>query len=394
MKYAIVCGHYMPEAGYYEVHLGENLVKAGHTVRVFTSTKSNLILRREKTYQSGLQAGSDSRVQIFRFSPLLRMGSTVLSTGVGREIENYKPDVVLAIGIAKLFPYSVLMSREKRTYRLYSFFGENAEYYSWKGLTSIIKSSLKFLIRSIVKRPFYQLALRNSDRIFLYTPETYAFIKRLVSDQSFHCLRGKYVTTSLGFDSDRFFFNENERWEVRNSTGLSADDFVLLTVTRYNRSKKLEFIIDTVVKFRLLGYPVHYWIIGFDREADLQTLRNYVSSKKASDYIKCFRFMCYEQLRGYQAAADLGIWCQVTISIQQSMGTGLPVLLERKASVSHLIKTDYEGLYFEPSDLLDKMKKGYELFSFRESDYTGMRKNIEKVNSAHFAYSNLIKEIN
>jgi hypothetical protein len=207
-------------------------------------------------------------------------------------------------------------------------------------------------------------------------------------------LQSKSVNTSLGFDSSVFYFNLNERNQIREEQGIVNSECVILTVTRYNKSKSLEFMVDKIIDFRKQGYLVRYWIIGFNNEHSLDHFREYIQSKDAAGFISCFPFMDYEALRKYQSAADIGMWCQVTISIQQCMGTGLPVMLEEKKSVSHLVDSGSTGLYFTRNNIIETLLQAYKLFKLQiPEEYEEMRKEIEKINSAHFSYEKLVRQI-
>jgi glycosyltransferase involved in cell wall biosynthesis len=384
----------MPEAGYYEVHLAEALAKSGYKVRVFSSDRSNLNLTKEKNYTVGLAQVSEHNYEIERLRHNVRFGSTILSRGLLAKVQEYKPQIVLAIGIAKLFPVPVLIKKYKREFLLYTFFGENNEYYRWTDINSKIRSGLKFLTRNIFKKYFYQLSIKNSDKIFTYTPETLPFLKRLVTTPYKKLLESKNVSTSLGFDSDVFFYNSSERERTRTAMGIGIQDFLIITVTRYSKSKNLEFMVDNIIKLKSKGYQVKYWIIGFTGKNSIERFREYLSMKNADEYISCFPFMDYSSLRKYQAAADIGLWCQVTISIQQSMGTGLPLILEEKKSVSHLVTPGVNGLYFVKDQLGETLKEAFNKFKpVLPSDYEKMRRNIGKHNAKEFSYNKLIQQI-
>lgn len=394
MRVAIVCGHFMPEAGYYEVHISEALAKQGHQVRVFTSNRSNLRLKQEKTYTSGQVEEIKPNLEVYRFQTLFRIGATIFSKGLFAKVKDYQPDIVLAIGIAKLFPVPVLKSKEKREYALYSIFGENSEYYTWHNVKAIIKNAIKIVTRKLLKQPFYRRAIRNSDKVFLYTPETFDFLADLVGKRFEKNLQSKAIVTSLGFDDSIFYFDNTERSIIRAENRIDSHEFLLLTVTRYSKSKSIEFLIDKVVEFRKLGHPVKYWLIGFNNDWSINYINDYIRSKSAEEFIFCFPFMTYDKLRGYQAAADMGIWCQVTISIQQSMGTGLPVLLEEKSSVSHLIHPNFNGYYFNKGNILEVL--GQSIQSFGPKDKTvndKLRKEIEVSNRSKFSYRGLVQHI-
>ncbi len=394
MRVAVVCGHFMPEAGYYEVHISEALAKQGHQVRVFTSNRSNLQLKHEKTYPSGQIEQVKPNLELYRFKSLFRIGATIYSKGLLAKVKEFKPEVVLAIGIAKLFPAPVLKSKQRRVYALYSIFGENSEYYTWHSPKAIIKNAIKIVTRKLLKQPFYRKAIRNSDKVFLYTPETYEFIAKLVGNSFEKKLKSKAIETALGFDESVFYFDNTERDRIRAEHGINSDEFLLLTVTRYSKSKSIEFLIDSVVEFRKQGYPIKYWLIGFNNDWSLNYVKDYIRQKGAEEFIICFPFMDYEKLRGYQAAADMGIWCQVTISIQQSMGVGLPVLLEEKGSVSHLLQPNFNGLYFNKSNLVEVLKQSIQRFNANDKGAKEtFRNEIATSNRTRFSYGMLVKPI-
>jgi glycosyltransferase involved in cell wall biosynthesis len=384
----------MPEAGYYEVHLAEALVKSGNKVRIFTSDRSNLNLAREKIYPVGLSYDSGQGYEIERLRHWFRVGSTILCGGLLPKVQEYDPEIVLAIGVAKMFPVPVLIKKSLRRFLLYTFFGENNEYYNWTDPSAKFRSGLKFLTRNVLKKYYYQLSIKNSDKIFTYTPETLPFLKRLVNDPNKEVLESKIVSTSLGFDSTVFYYNDPEREQTRREMGIGIQDFLIVTVTRYSKSKSLEFMVDNIIKLKSEGYRAKYWIIGFIDQESMRMFREYLKMRNADEFISCFPFTDYSTLRKYQAAADVGLWCQVTISIQQSMGTGLPVILEEKKSVSHLVTPGVNGLFFVKDQLGETLKEAVRKFTPElPADYEKMRRDIGKFNAERFSYNKLIKQI-
>ena len=57
-------------------------------------------------------------------------------------------------------------------------------------------------------------------------------------------------------------------------------------------------------------------------------------------------------MRELFSACDLGFWPQAAITIQQAMGTGLPVVLRNRPSVGHLVASGRNGWYVQPHETL------------------------------------------
>src|SRR5690606_6942211 len=201
LKITIVCGHYLPELGYLEVHLARALKNAGYEVSVITSTAVPNYVR--STYSTELSEGESTEegISVHRLKPYFTLGQLVWAKGVNKRLKQIVPDLVLVIGLGKAFPKPALSSGR---YKLAVLLGDNHHTYhllDWK----------QRLLRTLFKKPVYEQGIRTADRILSYTPETVEVVGGWISKNGLSLLRQKQVPISLGFDHHWFYFDETSR---------------------------------------------------------------------------------------------------------------------------------------------------------------------------------------
>jgi glycosyltransferase involved in cell wall biosynthesis len=207
-------------------------------------------------------------------------------------------------------------------------------------------------------------------------------------------LKKKAVLSTLGFDPDEFYFNESDREILRKGLGVSKGEVVLVTSTRVNRGKNLEVVIDIISKLHIEGNNVRYIIIGFLGDGYEKELKSFINKKPNPEIFHCYPFMPHEEIRKFYCAADIGIWLKAAISIQESMGTGLPLILEKKPSVTHLIQEGLNGWFFQKGELSEIIKKAVSEISDKSYDERNSgRKRIEKYNYERLSYDKIAQKI-
>ena len=358
MRIAVVTAHYLPEMGYVEVQLSRALAAEGHEVKVITST--HIPPRgRDKglpSYRPG--ASSDGKVELERLSYRASLNQVVIPKGLRKTVANYGPDLVLAIGIGKLFPGPVLFPPTKRKSRLVGLFGNNRFNYRDQKLVAFQKR----MVQKLFKDPQYDKAVRNCDQLWCYTPETEQLLSEFTHGKREEELRVKIRNSSLGFDAERFYFDEEERAKKREQWKLREDATVFLTATRLVPSKKLEALIEAFDMVMKQNPNLHYVLIGSSTDPYSQYLKQLAERSEASARFRILPFQREEELRACFNAADIGIWTAASITIQQGMGSGLPMILPESPALSHLLKDPKSGLYYRPEALGKAMEKALERF--------------------------------
>jgi glycosyltransferase involved in cell wall biosynthesis len=203
----------------------------------------------------------------------------------------------------------------------------------------------------VLKDTIYRRAIEHADRVCLATPETSSILNASLPSALRERLAEKQLVLALGYDPDEFFFSIAERAEAREELGLHPDECVFVTGTRVNPKKGLERVIDSVSRLRLDGKPARYVIAGFMGDSYEAELKRYVAAQPDPRFFHCSPFLDHRRMRRLYCGADVGIWTRAAISIQESMGTGLPVLLESKRSVSHLVDPGVNGWHFHTGNL-------------------------------------------
>lgn len=351
MKIQIFCGHFIPTSGYQEVYLARTYSRLGYKVQVVTTThvpKSYKPLVKEK-YYIGKQLHES--YEIIRLKGLLRMGSMVWSKNLRKLLVDFNPKYVIIIGVGKIFPVSLFCKGISDKYFLISLFGDNADFFLTHTLKSKINSYKQNILRKLVKSYIYKLAIKYSGKIIYYTPQTKDIIQKTVSKGFIERYSNKFYQSTLGFDPAIYFFSSELRAQYRNLLSLKEEDILISTATRVIPQKRLELFIDAMSKLIQKKINVHYAIIGLQNDSYSTELRDYVSKLSYKDNIHLINIKKEVEINGFYCASDFGIWPNASISIQNAMGTGLPIIAEDKKTINYLISESENGITYPIGEL-------------------------------------------
>ena len=371
----------MPELGYQEVHLAKAFAKLGHRVAVMTSTALSPSARNAVNlqYQPGDWV-SDNNYLVKRFSPLLKSGAIVIVSGILKALRIVKPDIVIVIGLSKLFPFPLLL--KKKTFRIIGIFGDNANSLSNNNKSGSIVEKLRYAEINFRMRLLYRRAVKVFDVLVMNVPETSYVFEKLLSKKLVSLFYRKRLQLNLGFDPELYFFSLNEREQIRKELGVDRDTFVLITSTRVTREKKINELIDCVKEIKRSGLKVHYILVGLLGDSYEEELRNCLTEEN-NCFFSFIPFSDSNSIRGYYNAADIGVWTRPAISIIEAMGTGLKVCLPPKDSLSHLITEECQGVYYDTNKLYETLENQIK----NRNDFNGdLRGNTALINKRRFSY--------
>ncbi|HXD93301.1 MAG TPA: glycosyltransferase family 4 protein [Bacteroidia bacterium] len=390
MRVGIITAHYMPEVGYQEVHLPKAFARNGHTVKVFTSNASvDLGGEMNKlTYKSGLFKDEKYGFEILRL-PAISYKSKAYSFGLRKAVEEFKPDVLVVLGVAKIFPLPLLNAAFGKKVKMVSIYGDAKEYLDRNTFKQKFKTSLFELGYRFIKEPLYRRAVRYGERLVMNIPETNDFFLDFLKGDDKKIFEQKRLMLTLGFNPDEYFYNETDRLSKRKELGISDDEVVLITSTRVNKRKNLEGNIELVSRLRAEGKKLKYIIVGFLGDAYERELKAFTLSQPEPEAFICFPFLNAEEIRKMYCAADVGIWIKVAISIQEAMGTGLPIILENKPSVNHLLKNEVNGWFYKKDNFESVIKKAVSILQDKKMD----REKLARENEATLSYDTIAQKI-
>lgn len=390
MRIGIVSAHYMPEIGYQEVHLAKAYARLGHTVKVFTSAASvNLGGSINKlNYQTGLTLDPKYNYEILRLSSL-SYKSKALPFGLKKSVNEFEPDVLILLGVAKMFPMPLLNNKFHKKVKIISVYGDAKEYLDRGTFSQKFKTFIHEVGYSTIKHPLYRKAIKYGDKLVLNIPETNDLFHGFLNSKDIAEFETKKVMLNLGFDPDEYFFNEQDRQTARQKLGFKDNEIVIITSTRINKRKNLEQIIELISSLNNKGLNVSYILVGFLGDTYETELKSFIAKQSAPDKFKCFPFLNAKEIRKLYCAADTGIWLKAAISIQEAMGTGLPVILENKPSVNHLIENENNGWFFQKDTLPETIEKAVNTLTQQKFS----REKLVSHNSKRLSYDAIAQKI-
>lgn len=358
MRIGIVSAHYMPEIGYQEVHLAKAYARLGHKVKVFTSAASVNLGGSIKNlnYQTGLTLDPKYKYEILRLKSV-SYKSKALPFGLRKSVDEFEPDLLILLGVAKMFPMSLLNSKYYKKVKIVSVYGDAKEYLDRNTLSQKLKTFIHEVGYSTIKHPLYKKAIKYGDKLVLNIPETNELFHDFLSSKYKSEFDTKKVMLNLGYDPDEYFFNEQDRQAARKELGFKENEIVIITSTRINKRKNLEQIIELISSLNNKGLSVSYILVGFLGDSYESELKSFIAKQSVPHKFKCFPFLNAKEIRKLYCAADTGIWLKAAISIQEAMGTGLPVILEDKPSVNHLIEDGVNGWFFKKGTFAETIEK-------------------------------------
>ena len=391
MKIAIVSAHFLPTAGYQEVYITNACVRLKHEVTVFTTShipsSHKAVLPNELVANLNQYSSGTYKINLLRFLPF--SGHLVIGFGLTQAIKEFSPDVLFIVGVGKIFPYPLL----KNEFKPICLFGDNQDFRSGNSLRANLVNFRQFLLKVFLKNILYRKAVECSKNIICYTPQTSEIVSKALFKNQKKLLHKKKIESTLGFDPDKYFFNQTEREKTRHLFGLNNGDLLIVTATRVNTNKEIEKIIDGINHLHMSGFPVYYFIIGFQGDAYERTVRKYIQKQQLPCNYQCFPFTDHETLRSYYCASDIGIWRKAAISIQESMGTGLQLFLEDKGNINHLIEHGKNGWLYNKNSFSFELVKIVQSFISLDEGERRKKRFANCIANRKYSYDSIIADI-
>jgi len=380
----------MPEIGYQEVHLAKAYARLGYMVKVFTSAASVNLggSINQLSYKTGTTFDAKYGYEIQRL-PSLSYKSKVLPFRLKKNVALFKPDVLVILGVAKIFPMALFNKDFFGKMKIISVYGDAKEYLDRGSFSQKAKTFLHEIGYSAIKHPLYRKAITYGDKLILNIPETNQLFHDFLNVKDKVAFDSKKVMLNLGYDPDEYFFNKEDRNVIRKELNVDANEIVIITSTRINKRKNIEQIIELISKLNSKGKNVSYVIVGFLNDAYEKEVKSFIGEQPFPNKFKCFPFLNSKEIRKLYCASDIGIWLKAAISIQEAMGTGLPIILENKPSVNHLINEGTNGWFFNNDNFESTINKVVDDLSNTALD----RDNLAIQNSKVLSYDTIAQKI-
>ncbi|XPS85069.1 putative glycosyl transferase, family I [Desulfosarcina variabilis str. Montpellier] len=340
-------GYFWEGRGYQENLWAEYLSLAGFQVCVFTSNSHNLIFQNSEVSQG-------KRFEVTRLTTWRMPFGILLSSKLSRALDRFQPELVFWIGVGQFFGLPLILHRKFRHLPVVSFFGENLgmHEFDWRKSGISFKQRIKAVGFRLMRGGYYRHVFRRSNIIVATKQQTSEILLSLCSSvrERSDC-REKLVELPLGYDPRLFRVDAHARRAVRDTYGLKEQDLLIVVSSRFSKGKRL----DRLVKFLSSAFDdnkrLKVVLIGFVANDPVsESIRRQIDASIYKDRFITQPFLPREDLSRWFNAADIGLYHNPSISVQEAMGTGLYMCLSNDGSMSHLISSAEYGLFFDRND--------------------------------------------
>ena len=364
-KIIIITSFFEEKYGYQEIHMANTLSEIGHDVMVLTSDRSPFSKDR-------LKSKENKKYSIVRIDRNIRIIDTLFPLKLLRiHIARFNPDIALIVHIGHGLPYYSLKNIDKKTKKV-SFFGD---------LTRQHSSFRRKLIQGLLKDRWYYKTFQHCDIVVANTNETVDILSKKAKWES--NLTQKIFRSSLGFDKKKFFYSNLKRPEVRNKYNIPDDQIVFCTTTKIVKRKPILEWISPILGLLAHNSNITYCLAGFMDDLHSEETLKQIKKQYSGSNLLLLPLLPFTDLNDLYNAVDYSIWFDASITIQESMGTGLKVIIPNSKRVDHLVN-DQNGYFF------DSLKEIPKIISLLEGGYD--RQKIADINS-QLSYDSIITEI-
>ncbi len=345
--------------------MANTLFRLGHKVKILTSDRSLF----NKTRYSEIK---NDKYEIKRITKVLRIVDTIFPfQNIKKYICDFNADFVFLIHVNHGLPYLSIKYLKPKT-KVVSFFGDlNRQHRSCK------RKITTYLIKD---RWYYETFLR-SNLIVANTNETKEIL--IVKSKGYTNVKNKIYRSSLGFDSDKFYYKPSLRVEFRKRYGFLDNQIVLCTTTKIVKRKPIIEWIYPIITLLKKNHNIVYCLSGFIGDKYSELIKRKIKKLYVGDNLLLIDYLSYEQLNCLFNGADYSIWFDASITIQESMATGLKAIIPNSKRVDHLIDGKNGFIYKDQMELIKPIK---DLSPFYD------RAEIAKYNSK-YSYESIINEI-
>jgi glycosyltransferase involved in cell wall biosynthesis len=190
------------------------------------------------------------------------------------------------------------------------------------------------LMKRLVKDRWYRRVMQQSELILASTNETVRILREV--DAGSWDKRG--LMCGLPVDPDVFFHDPAARksgWKT------------IATATRIVPHKPVKEWIQPVLRFLRKHEDWRYVFAGLPPGAAGEAVRQELRDAGLGDRFELRPLLRLPEMNALFNEADVAVWYLAAVSIQQSMLTGIPVLLPADEALNHLVKPGVNGFYYD-----------------------------------------------
>lgn len=361
MKILYIYNFFKKDLGYIENYLPREIAKLGNEVIVIIPRSVNLLgvflykdsammLLQEKTGKGLLSIMALPGLPFFGPSILPIMPALLqILLRFRPEIINctyLNPNLLILIPFKKIFKYKIIVT-----------IGMPIDISQLSKVNSFLYVLFKRFINPLLEK-----------YIDLFIEATHENMKRDIEE--FRIAPSKVHFLPLGVDTLLFRKDHLKREQIRKTLGVGRDEIVYIYSSYMitpEKEKAIETLIDVFARLLKLHKKAKLLIIGNSSIDFLLRIQQKISNYGINKNIILLKSVPHHKLIDYYSAADIAIWPSgPSISIQESMASGLPIIVKKSGHVFHLLKYRNSFLFNDVNDLYLYMEKLYTNSELRE----------------------------
>ena len=358
MRIAMIDPYFVIGLGYQPTGWFNAMAAQGHQVRAFTSCYTSVVARHlyDRPFPEGLTKVNGG--EMLRLPTRLLPRDMAYCGTLLLHVLEYAPELTLATYPGTLFAQPVISHRDRLPGTLVCTYGENSaqEFEGLRGPRAAARNLLRMAGFFLLKRRAYRAAMEASDLVLMQTPDTFDYLLPRVGGRRWReRIRERCVLSPLGFERSMFRFDAEERRAERQRLGIGDNEVVALYACKIRPEKRLDIWVSLMAAALRRVPQLRAVLVGFrEGERDGELTRQWIEASGQRDRFICLPFAARDRLRMLANAADFGVWhLQPAVTIQETMGTGLYMILTDSSTVSHLVVDPRTGRYFHQGDFAE-----------------------------------------
>ena len=173
-----------------------------------------------------------------------------------------------------------------------------------------------------------------------------------------YALTPMIVTIPNGVELDMFApSNAEEKIKFKTDFGIDPNDFVVLWPSKLHPNKGTSYLLNWIKYFEEKNPKIHFLVAGewaiSNLNGNTKKLDSYLKKGKSVTWIKK---LARTDMPNIYKSADVSLMPGVlregmSMSTQESLSSGLPVIATKRGTYPEIITTDYNGILCNPENL-------------------------------------------
>jgi glycosyltransferase involved in cell wall biosynthesis len=354
--------YFLPGIGYFENYLPKEEKRLGNEVFIITSNKIPSLLgdddMRSIDMQSRMTSLKDSfydKVLVRRLPHFFHLRSIkqVILKGLVHSLQEFDPDIIV-LPFLDVNSMLVMLIKPLLKCKIVAACGMPVEHPS--------RATSKLIAYRIFKSYMVPIFSRFVDAFFETTPEN---LERDVNELHINPHRIHFVP--LGADAKLFERDERIRKRTRKMLGIEEDDVLYVYSGKLKKDKGLEILVDAFAKLVRSCRKAKLLIIGNGASDFVNRIWRRVLSYGIGENFILHDFVLHSELPNFYSAADIAVWPgSPSISIQEAIASGLPVIVKKSGHTVHLLKYNNGFSFSSADELYVCMEKLYRNIGLRK----------------------------